>query len=513
MWIDIAKLAAIVGKTPRAIQHACKQGRYKYRYQGRKIEIDITSLPIEEQDLIARSKSTSKAISTKNGIKDIVLPTTLGVASQSVGLDVLARQMTPKQRRKLQIVSMYKQRPLDASIGMWISTVSEFFGVSESTVRRAVSEYQSYGIKGKPAQSSSVPITWDPKALEYMSAYYLKAIKEIGQCTKITAFRAVEKKAKIEGWKIGSKTSAYNYLNNLHPLLERSARGIRDIDNYFWILRDLDSLAPFQVVVGDQHIFDWWVADYDKGEIYRLECYVWLDMCTRLPYGIAFDKKYSSHTVKEALRVGLYRFGRFDTTYNDNGSSECSAAFNEIIDDLAMFDMKNKDISDLYHSPDGTYLILDENDNIINTATSSDEWRKKEKQRRRIFARVKNAKAKPIERFFRTLEDRLDAMCLPGRVATPHAPAHIEEAERARLEKQKERRELLTVEEFVRAVLHTLILDEDSYENSTHQGLGMTPREKLVQKQQEGWRAQFMSPDDIDFILFDRIRRKVNRGA
>ena len=510
MWIDTATLAAIVGKTPRAIQHACKQGRYKYRSQGRKMEVDSTSLPKEMQDMVARSTSASKAVSAKGGMKDLALPTTLGIASQSVGLEVLARQMSPKQRRKLQIVSKYKQRPADVSIGTWISTVADFFGVSESTVRRAVDEYTAYGIKGKPMQSSSAPIAWDPKAIEYMGAYYLKAIKEIGQCTKITAFRAVQKKAKIEGWKVGSKTSAYDYLNELHPLLERSARGIRDIDNYFWILRDLDTLAPFQVVVGDQHIFDWWVADYEEGRIYRPECYVWLDMCTRLPYGIAFDKKYSSHTVKEALRVGLHRFGQFGCTYNDNGSSECSAAFNEIIDDLTKFDMKNKDISDLYQSADGTYVVLDEDDHIVDTAASRDEWKKK--QKRRIFARVKNAKAKPIERFFRTLEARLDEKCIPGRVKTPNAPAHIEEAEKARLEKQKEKRELLTIEEFVSVVLHTLILDDDSYENSDHQGIGMTPRQKLYQKQQEGWRARFMPQDDIDFILYDRTRRKVNRG-
>ncbi len=510
MWIDTATLAAIVGKTPRAIQQACKQGRYKYRIKNRKMEVDVTSLPADIRQMVVRSTNASKALTASGDIKNLTLPSTLGVASQSVGLEVLARQMSPKQKRKLQIVSKYKQRPSEVTIGAWVSTVADFFGVSESTVRRAVDEYNSYGIKGKPTQTSTAPVAWDPEAIEYMCAYYLKAIKEIGQCTKITAFRAVQKKAKIEKWNVGGKTSAYSYLNDLHPLLERSARGIRDIDNYFWILRDLDTLAPFQVVVGDQHIFDWWVADYDEGRIYRPECYVWLDMCTRLPYGIAFDKKYSSHTVKEALRVGLHRFGQFDCTYNDNGSSECSAAFNQIVDDLAMFDMKNRDISDLYQSADGTYVILDEDNNVIDTATNKDEWRKKEK--RRIFARVKNAKAKPIERFFRTLEARLDEMCLPGRVKTPNAPAHIEEAEKARLEKQKDKRELLTIEEFVSAVLHTLVLNEDSYENSTHQGLGMTPRQKLYQKQRDGWRARFMSPEDIDFILFDRKVRKVTRA-
>ena len=105
MWIDTATLAAIVGKTPRAIQHACKQGRYKYRSLGRKMEVDTTSLPKEMQDMVARSTSASKAVSAKGGMKDLALPTTLGIASQSVGLEVLARQMSPKQRRKLQIVS------------------------------------------------------------------------------------------------------------------------------------------------------------------------------------------------------------------------------------------------------------------------------------------------------------------------------------------------------------------------------------------------------------------------
>jgi hypothetical protein len=40
-------------------------------------------------------------------------------------------------------------------------------------------------------------------------------------------------------------------------LLAYVSGGARALDNVFYIARDLGALEPFQVVVGDQHEFDW----------------------------------------------------------------------------------------------------------------------------------------------------------------------------------------------------------------------------------------------------------------
>lgn len=316
-----------------------------------------------------------------------------------------------------------------------------------------------------------------------------------------------QKQAKAKGWSIGSRTSAYEILGGITPLMIAYAKGgNRALDNYFFITRNKENLAPMQIVIGDQHIFDFWIADYDKGLIRRPECYLWIDMATKVIYGIAFDVHYSSYTVKEALRIGLNRFGLFDCTYNDNGSSECSKATNAIVDDLIRYGANMQDISELYKTDDGVYVVEDESGEILETADSQKEWNRKH---RRIFANVKNAKAKDIERFFRTLEARLDARMIPGRVATLGAPADVDEEERKRLFEAKKNLNLLTEEEFIRVVLEEL----DAYEHTPHSALkGMTPTEAINRKVVEGWKPRMLDETAVNLILAERKSCKVQRG-
>lgn len=312
------------------------------------------------------------------------------------------------------------------------------------------------------------------------------------------------------GWRIGSRTSAYNILGEVHPLLsEFAVGGNRALDNYFYIARDLDSLRPFQMVVGDQHIFDYWIADYETGLIRRPECYLWIDMHTRLIYGIAFaERSYNTDTVKQALRMGLYRWGRFEVTYNDNGSSECSKAAREMIDDLLKYGMETKDYSDMFRTPDGRYVVENEDGEIVDALPTAGSWNRR---CRRIYAKVKNAKTKPIERFFRSFEKRLDSRALPGKCATPGASAAVDELEQARLRHQKDKHLLLTMDQFVQVVLEEL----NAYEQERHATLKMSPIEKLKQGMDKGFDLKgrkFGSSYEIELLVADRKLCTVQRG-
>jgi len=257
---------------------------------------------------------------------------------------------------------------------------------------------------------------WDNEALEYIRKYYLKALRECGVCPKTAVWEKVQAVAAENNWRIGSRSGCYQFLSTIDPkLVAYALGGRRALDNYFYIIRDSAALMPFQVVIGDQHIFDYWVADYEKGTIQRPECYCWLDQHTKLIYGVAFAPlHYSSETVRDALKMGMYRFGRPDCLYNDNGSSECSKAFGEVADDLLRSGIRQKDISDLYKTEDGRYVILDkEEKDVVDVADTADEWNRK--TRRRIFASRKT-KTVTVSSF----DGNIRIFRSPGKRRDPH---------------------------------------------------------------------------------------------
>lgn len=502
IFVSTREAAQLCGVSSRTIQLKIQARELPAISENRSNKIPLNSLPAEAQ---VKYVKMSKELIPEEELRLLSTPARLAAESSEVqiGLEVLASQPDAKARRNRAIYETARQKPFSTTKAAWFEGIAIAHGISIQSVYRIVAKMESE--RNLTSQGSTAKRTyssWDREAVEYMQGYYLKAIRDVGNCSRITAYRAVQIEAENRGWQIGSRSSAYIYLKNLSPLLEVHARGgNRALDNYFYILRNLDALEPFQIIVGDQHIFDWWVKD-EKGDIFRPQCYLWIDMCTRMIYGIAFDRKYSSSTVKMALHMGMKRFGKFGCTYNDNGRPELSKAMNEIIADLHAYGMSTADISDLYRSGD-KYIVTDEDDNPVSVVESAQEW---EKQHRRIFAQVKNAKAKPIERFFRSLETILDEMALPGKVKALSLSAAEEEQAVARLKKQETK--LLTMQEFIVTIITAL----EKYEQRKHSSLKMQPREKLMEKYRHGWRPTFINETEVDFIFLERARRKVNRG-
>lgn len=386
--------------------------------------------------------------------------------------------------------------------------IADKFAISRSTVRRYVKEIRINGYMPvyKPPQGRSL-FAWSPEALRLMKNIYLRANNEAGKCTMRNAYRIICIEAQKNGWKVGSEISAYKYLNEVHKLLKAYTKGgVRALDNIFYIARDLTVLNPFEVIVGDQHIFDFWVIN-DNGEKIRPQCYAWLDMRTRLPYGIAFEQgPYNFRTVARALRAGIMRFGRFKSTYNDNGRPEISGKINGLITALQTLGMKYTDEAELYKTQNGKYAIEDENGNVVEIAETCEAWHKKN---RRIFAAVKNAKTKPIERFFSTLEQLLADRLLPGAVKNLNASAPEDEKTSARLEWQEKNGFLLTFNEFVEHTMQAL----EVYENRIHSALKISPREEMEKAvKQEGFKPDFIEPASAAYLFMEPVTRKVRNA-
>jgi putative transposase len=123
-----------------------------------------------------------------------------------------------------------------------------------------------------------------------------------------------------------------------------------------------------------------------------------------------------------------------------------------------------------------------------------------------MFAQVRNAKAKPIERFFRTLDVLLTDMILPGYSPPfPDSAAEDEEADR-RLKYQREHGYLLGSDEFIEKVRDAIV----RYENRPHAGLKRSPLEELrYAGETEGWEPVWIDENDIRHIFLESDKRTV----
>ncbi len=351
-----------------------------------------------------------------------------------------------------------------------IERVAQEHAISAATVYRAISRIE-HGNAAHEQKSWGVSRAWTEEALLYMRGYYLKVLRECGTANKAAAYDAVCREAKLRGWHVGSRSSAYVYFKQLPPLLEDYASGgAAAVDTALYQPRDYSKLKPLDCIIGDQHRFDYFVVD-ERGRPFRPECFVWMDAATRSIYGIHCDSVYNKQTVAAALRMGILRYGLFSTMYTDNGSSELSQHIQDIRGDLSAYGC--------------------------------------ESEIRHVRARVRNAKAKPIERAFRTLETYLDRQCLPGKVREIGASSAVEWQHSLRLKRQERGKQLLSIEEFTIALIRAL----DYYMNRSHSALGMSPLEKLDEFVRSGWQPVRMSEQELDYILLAREIRKVYAGG
>ncbi len=504
MWIEVSKLASYIGKTPRTVQLKIKSGAIAARKKDNKsFEVDVLSLPEKWKE-----KLPAECFSDAPVMTALVKP---GSAPISPSLmTAIGRPLTDKER---QIFDVWQYvRSLDPMLtdNQRIHMAAVYFGISDSTVKRHIRKVEENGVIGNSVIKRKS--AWSPEAETFLKSYYLQLIKDRNINSKMAAWKALQKMAAEQGWDIGCQAGAYAILKQIPKLyLDYAIGGNRALDNIFYIKRDWSNLKPAQIFIGDQHICDFWVKEVKDGKerYYRPTFYVWEDAASRCIAGLSVDENYNSDTVNEALYMAITRFGFFDCTYNDNGTSECSKATTTIIDELIALSggrTRMMDISELYRMKDGSYSVEDENGQIIDIAPDINVWRKKH---RRIYANVKNAKTKPIERLFSTLEMKMAQMGIPGHVVTPGCPADQEEKESKELERQKRNGEILTLDEFVYKFIEVI----NDYENTRHSELGCTPIEFVNRQIAEGWTAKLPANlADLDFIFMSRKMVKVTKG-
>jgi putative transposase len=416
----------------------------------------------------------------------------------------------PRVIKWSRIVNEAQRVPLGWKCRAWVEDVAKRHNTTASTIYRQISKYDEKGLAGlKHTKGDRKPRAWTPEAVDWWVGLCLK--REHRNMAKDALYAILVAKSVEMKWDIGCYNSAlWWFEKKVTPQLKAYQRGgLRALDNMLPpVLRDYSDLGPFEILVGDQHRFDFWVTDDEDGSVFRPEGYFWQDLRTRCFYGGAIDKKYDSYLMGMALHMGLKIFGPFGSIYNDNGKPERSRYIMSILKDMRAIglEVKNEVEAD---------IDIDCNAEEINPLASVPGTQR--------LAIVKNAKAKMIEGTFNVLEDILiDHFGVPGSVATLGGDIHENDVAWGEIKRLAAAGKLLTYREFVLTVLKAM-----DYYNSkkAHRGVlkewkwrpkpkTATPLECLKQCAVDGWKPVMLSQEAIDLVFLPRVNngRMIDKG-
>lgn len=418
-------------------------------------------------------------------------------------------------RTILAILREVEAMPRDWTQGKsrWIDVVASKHKISRGNLYKLQAKYDKRGIAGLEHRKSNreKPKAWTSEALDFWIGLCLKPEhRKMG--IKSLYYDALVLEAHRRNWQIGCLESAnWWYNKKATPLLRAMQKGgSRAVDNLLPpVLRNYNDLTPFEMLVGDQHRFDFWVVDDDTGAVFRPEGYLWQDLRTRIIYGAAFDRRYDAHLCGLALRIGIGIWGCFNAVYTDNGSSELSKYIMGILSEIRSLG------AEWHLTLDTPMDCLDADGEELNPVVEQIAPGTHKK------AIVKNAKAKMIEKTFDVIEGILRSRFrLPGSVKCLGGDIHHQDVDQNEARQLATQGKLLLASEFYLTVYKAL----DYYNREkAHRGVRrewvwkpvpaeVAPMDCLKRCYADGWQPRRISDEAVDMIFLRRESRVVRMG-
>lgn len=419
----------------------------------------------------------------------------------------------PRVQRIARIVQEALDVPKGWKKSKWINAVAVRHDTTRPTIYKWINKYQKKGLVGLSHRKSNrgKPKVWTPEAIDWWVGLCLKHQRVAKDALY---FDTLIPEAGKRGWKIGGYRSALNYYSQIATLQDEAfARGgVRALDNVLpSVLRIYTDLAPFEILVGDQHRFDFWVMDDETGEVFRPEGYFWQDLRTRLFYGGAVDRRYDSQLIGLALRIGIYKFGAFGSIYTDHGKPELSKYIMSILSAMRKLGLSAEKIID-------GHLDFPKSPDLVNPCAILPGTHKK--------AIVRNAKAKMIEGTFNIFEGILrDHFLVPGYVKRLSDSKEEQEKAHKKAESLARAGKLLTPLEFTLKMYMAMdYYNLEKYHRGILREWAWKPKPKAATPmdclkgcflEKDGWRPRWLNPEEIDLVFLaraDRNGRVVDRG-
>lgn len=451
-WLATKEAAELLGYSERAIRNKAKNGEYVYRYipsstgrGGRKMEISLESLPEQAQ------KYYHNQI---NGDSQFVVNTDFTSTKAQKEKEKLRKSAVIEWRsftKKMKKEGMSKAQSTDFYVTNWNNEHDDLHISSkslydwDSKLKKGESLIDKRG--GYNRGQSSIP--------KYYQEYFLDLYLQQSKPPFESCFRLTQAEANKNGVIIPGKKAFRNLLKNTNDaVIDRARKGKKYFeDNYMpTMLRTYSDKLPNDLWVADHHLWDVFVRVPDgKGgwKAVRPWGSYWMDMRTRkVVSSFIREESPNSDIVLLSFGIAVEKYGIPKCIYMDNG--------------------KDYKARDLFYP--GSHISKQDKQSL-DTARNGMPEEEIEKsctslavhlQMDSIYAIPHNARAKPIERLFNTLENDL------GKLYPSYAGSNAKD----RLEDLKDLgvMEMVTMEEFIEQ--HNLYI-EKIYNNSPHAGDSM----------------------------------------
>lgn len=522
--VSTGEIASATGVGKRHIQSRSNREKWPYRSKEKNGQhsrvFPINSLPSEIQTKVAKKIGPSKldigalcpearlvALREISGIQETSLSVFKQKAPNLEGAiwDKKTAERHMIAQEALNVPKGHKRRE-------WIKLVGLKYGKDRATVYKYIRKFKENGIAGLRHTNSTKgqAKAWDKEALGFWIGLVLKRAHR--KISKKELYKVLKAEAEKYNWKVGGYKNACYWIKKVvtPQLLALQNGGARELDNSLPpILRNYNDLRPFEILVGDQHRFDFWVIDDETGEVFRPECYLWQDLRTRLLYGGFPTRKYNSQDMGLSLRIGVKFFGLFEAVYTDHGRPELSHYIEGIVQEIRNPSVKTGELLDYPLDLSGV-----DHEEACCEIKIPGEHRK---------AIVRNAKAKMIEGTFDVLEGALrNHFRLPGYVKRLRNSSERQDIDEQEVRRLAETGKLPTWTDFVIAFYELLAW----YNNEkVHRGVikewmwkpkpkTATPIDCVNMCIQDGWRPTKLSDEAIDLIFLakESMPRTVDRG-
>lgn len=459
-WLTVRQVAQLIGTSERYVQRLCKNQKYLTKATngrgrgGKTLLIALESMTTEEQMSFLNSSR----------------------AEENDLLNGLTQKEREKAGFKLRVVMEYKQfKTTPHSHGRMNQFIETFnrenpaAAVTRTQVNRWEHSYDEQGIRGlydgrgshNRGNTSIPPEAWDT----FYSEWFHNPRSSLQQCYEMTCQKHKEQFPQMPS------------IQSFRRQMEKIPQGVKILrnkgkkgfdDNCMpHIDVEYEALASNEQWVADHHVFDVLVKD-ERGRIFRPWLSAWLDRRSRYIVGYEINScTPNSDIVLSSFAKACIKCGIPETVLLDNGK------------DFKAYDLFN-------------------NSNAVSVAHQMGI--------RVTNAIVKNAKAKPIERYFRTIEEKYFAM-LPCYIAgKPHLrPEKMSMTNR----KLKLKGLCIPYIEF----LETAELVIQEMNNRPHRGRGMSgcaPYEVYTQNFVRP--ARMVKDDDVLHLLLQRTSRPLKVG-
>lgn len=323
--------------------------------------------------------------------------------------------------------------------------------IGKRTLQRWMADFRKDGIGGlidTRGGGNADGEIFSNDAWQYFLSLYLDLKQPTAkQCYDITYFINNREE---RGWSIPSIQYVYKYIDRHLPMpvavLHREGTDAYEAKCSPYIIKDIDSIDPGAIWVGDHHQFNCWVRH--RGEWIRPWLTAWADMRTRTMMGWYVTAAPNQVTILQAFRHGINRFGPPESVKIDNGKDYDSEMWTGVTKKQRRV-LKKGYIDETNVA--GLYALM-------NIGVS--------------FAIPYNAKAKPVERYFDTL-DKQFVKTIPTYCGKDAArkPDDLNDY----LKSQRAIDESLTLDEFAEMVGQYI----EIYNNSAHTGDGMDGRSPM----------------------------------